>query len=112
MATKKRPRKTTTDAEETLDRMAGRDPLLREQVEEAKLDMHVAQMILEAREAEGLSQAQLARLVGTQQSVISRLEDADYQGRSLTMLQRIAAALHRKLDVRLLPEGSIRGSTR
>lgn len=112
MATKKRPRKTTTDAEEILDRMGGRDPLLRERVEEAKLDMHVAQMILEAREAEGLSQAQLARLVGTQQSVISRLEDADYQGRSLTMLQRIAAALHRKLDVRLLPEGSIKSSTR
>jgi hypothetical protein len=42
--------------------------------------------------------------VGTTQSVISRLEDADYEGHSLPMLQRIAAALHKRLDVRFEPE--------
>ena len=37
----------------------------------------------------GLSQKELAALIGTTQSVISRLEDSDYGGRSLTMLERI-----------------------
>jgi hypothetical protein len=35
--------------------------------------------------------------------VISRLEDADYEGHSLTMLQRIAAALDQQLDIRFEP---------
>jgi transcriptional regulator with XRE-family HTH domain len=62
-------------------------------------------MILKAREAAQLTQAQVAKLVGTTQSVISRLEDADYEGHSLTMLQRIAEALNRRLEVRLVPVG-------
>jgi transcriptional regulator with XRE-family HTH domain len=44
----------------------------------------------------------LAEKLGTKQSVISRLEDADYEGHSLTMLQRIAAALGRRLEIRFL----------
>ncbi len=37
-----------------------------------------------------LSHKELAVLVGTTQSVFSRLEDADYDGHSLTFLNRIA----------------------
>ncbi len=53
---------------------------------------------------QGLSQKQLAKLVGTTQSVISRLEDADYSGHSLQMLNRIASVLHYKVEVRLIPD--------
>jgi hypothetical protein len=35
--------------------------------------------------------------------VISRLEDADYEGHSLSMLQRIAAALGQCIEIRFLP---------
>lgn len=52
----------------------------------------------------GLTQKQLAERVGTTQSVIARLEDADYSGHSLFMLQRIASVLDRKLVVNLLPK--------
>ena len=45
------------------------------------------------RKKAGLSQRQLAELVGTTASVICLLEDADYQGHSLSMLRRIASAL-------------------
>jgi hypothetical protein len=41
--------------------------------------------------------------VGTKQPVIARLEDADYEGHSLTMLQRIATALDQKLEIHLVP---------
>ena len=50
-------------------------------------------------------------LVGTTASVICQLEDADYSGRSLTMLQRIAAALSTRIELRFVPIART-GSTR
>jgi predicted transcriptional regulator len=44
----------------------------------------------------------LARRVGTTQSVISRLEDAGYEGHSLAMLNRIAAAMERRVEIRFV----------
>lgn len=104
--------KRTSDAGRILDRITGEDPKLEAAVEEHKLNARVAEMILAAREAAGLTQAQLADAVGTTQSVISRLEDADYEGHSLTMLQRIADALHQKLELRLVPAGEVREPAR
>jgi len=101
---KDRSKKKTTDAGEILDRVIGDDAELRHLVEEEKLNVRIAEMIHDARTAAGLTQAELAKLVGTTQSVISRLEDADYGGHSLSMLQRIADALHQKLEVRFVPE--------
>ncbi len=65
--------------------------------------MMVAQMIYDARTEAGLTQKELADLIGTRQSVISRLEDADYEGHSLPMLNRIALALQKKLQIRFIP---------
>ena len=39
----------------------------------------------------------------TTQSVISRLEDADYDGHSLSMLNRIAKALNRQVQIQMRP---------
>lgn len=95
-------KRKSSNARHILARITGEDTKLRQQIEEQKLNARIAEMILAAREEAGLTQGQLAQLVGTTQSVISRLEDANYQGRSLTMLQRIADALHRRLEVRLI----------
>jgi len=54
-------------------------------VAEASINAHVAKLIYEARIKAGLTQ-QLADLSGTKQPVIARLEDADYEGHSLSML--------------------------
>ncbi len=59
-------------------------------------------MVLEARTAARRMQAELADLAGTTQAVIARLEDADYEGHSLRMLRRIARALNRELEIRLV----------
>ena len=91
-----------TPAHEILDRITGDDPELREAIRHQKRDIVVGQEIYAARVAAGLSQTQLAKLVKTTQSVISRLEDADYEAHSLTMLQRIADALNCRLEVRLV----------
>ncbi len=52
----------------------------------------LALLVREMRDGAGLTQAGLAKRVGTTQSVIARLEDAEYRGHSLPMLERIASA--------------------
>lgn len=51
----------------------------------------LALLIREMREDAELTQTELAKKVGTTQSVVARLEDAEYTGHSLMMLERIAA---------------------
>jgi ribosome-binding protein aMBF1 (putative translation factor) len=89
----------TSDAVAILDRMAGDSPGLKRLTEEARINAAVAQLIYDARQKAGLSQAELAERIGSKQAVISRLEDADYDGHSLTMLQRIAAALGKAISI-------------
>lgn len=91
----------TKDALKILDQVTGNDPELRAMIEEETLNAKVARLIYDHRTEAGLTQQQLADLIGTQQPVIARLEDADYEGHSLTMLQRIARALHCKLEINL-----------
>ena len=56
-----------------------------------------------ARLEAGLSQDALAALIGSNQQTISKLEDADYEGHSLTMLRKIADALQQELVVQFVP---------
>jgi len=81
--------------------MIGDDAETRELVERATVNALVAKLIYEARVKAHLTQKQLADLAGTKQPVIARLEDADYEGHSLSMLQRIAKALNRRVEIRL-----------
>jgi DNA-binding XRE family transcriptional regulator len=53
----------------------------------------------------GLTQAQLAEMVGTRQPSIARLENGSSIP-SLSFLQRIAAALDAKIEVRLVLESN------
>ncbi|MBI2998743.1 MAG: XRE family transcriptional regulator [Deltaproteobacteria bacterium] len=100
--TKRRP---TTDAVEILHRRyyEGKPERLAA-LEKARANDHVARKIVALRKEAGLTQRQLARLVGTTASVICRLEDADYEGHSLAMLNRIAAALNRRVEIRFVPK--------
>lgn len=54
-------------------------------LERERTNAHVARLIRERRIQAKLTQADLAKLIGTAESVISRLEDADCEGHSLTM---------------------------
>jgi ribosome-binding protein aMBF1 (putative translation factor) len=102
MKTQRKTARRTQDELKLLDRITGDDPQLREEIADAGVNFRVAQMIYDARVAAAMTQQQLAHLVGTRQSVIARLESADYQGHSLTMLSRIADALHQKLEVKFV----------
>ena len=72
-------------------------------LEAARANEEVARKIHELRTAAGLTQTQLARLIGTTASVICRLEDADYEGHSLAMLRRIAGTLNQRVEIRFVP---------
>jgi len=93
----------TADALKILERVIGKDTRLRAEIDAARNNLEIASMIYEARTRAGLSQRELADLIGTKQPVIARLEDADYDGHSLTMLRRIAEALGQDLRVQISP---------
>ena len=93
-------KRRTGDAVEILrNRYVKDDPERIASVETERMNAEIARLIFSVRIEAGLTQQQLAALVGTTQSVISRLEDADYDGHSLSILNRIAAALQKKLTV-------------
>jgi transcriptional regulator with XRE-family HTH domain len=71
--------------------------------EEARANDDIDRKIYDLRASAGLTQRQLAKLVGTTASVICRLEDADYEGHSLAMLNRIAAALNKRVKIEFVP---------
>jgi DNA-binding XRE family transcriptional regulator len=99
-----RKRKPTTDAVEILQRRyyEGKPERLAA-LEEARVNDAVARKIYELRTRAGLTQRELAKRVGTTASVICLLEDADYAGHSMAMLNRIAAALDRRVEIRFVP---------
>ena len=97
--------KKATDAVKILhDRYIKGDPKRLASLESEREKAAIAAQIYDLRNKASLTQKQLADLVGTTQSVISRLEDADYRGHTLSLLERIATALHCRVEVRLLPD--------
>ncbi len=100
----KKQKRRTTDAIKILHRRfySGR-PRRLAGLEQARADDQVARKIQALRQKAGLTQKQLAELVRTTPSVISRLEDDDYEGHSMAMLRRIAAALNQRVEIRFVP---------
>ena len=100
----RKARKPTSDAVEILHRryFDGRPKRLA-LLERERANAAVARQIHDLREQAGLTQRELAKLVGTTASVVCRLENADYEGHSLAMLHRIAAALQNRVEIRFVP---------
>ena len=85
------------------DKYIGDDPEKIQEFEDEYSNAQVANDICVLREQASLTQRELAERVGTQASVICRLEDAGYDGHSLSMLRRIATALGQKVEIRFVP---------
>jgi predicted transcriptional regulator len=99
------------NATEILKRTTGVDPDTDSEMLHIAEGFRIAQMVYDARSAAGLTQTELAKAVGTTQSVISQLEDAEYDGHSLSMLRRIAKALHRKVEIRFVPDDTTQAAS-
>ena len=89
---------------ELYNELVGNDPRKQVEYEEGLVSVKAAQLLYDMRTAAGLSQRELAKRVGTTASVICRLEDADYSGHTLQMLNRIASALGRRIELHAVPK--------
>lgn len=56
--------------------------------------------IIRARKSKGLTQGQLARMIGTKQPAIARIESGKYLGCSIRTLLKIAEALDTPLTIK------------
>lgn len=75
-----------------------KNPKFKKYYDEYGKQLEIAYAILQLRKREGLSQAELAKKIGTKQSDVARME-AGEQNFTTETLQRIASALHRNLKV-------------
>lgn len=73
-------------------------------IAEKKQKIQIAEQICHLRKKAKLTQKDLAEMIGTTQSVISRLENTDYNCERIDTLQKLAAALHCRLEVTFVPE--------
>ncbi|MBD3291244.1 helix-turn-helix domain-containing protein [candidate division KSB1 bacterium] len=102
-----REEKKTANAVKILHRRYINDlPERKAAIQEERVNAQVAQLIYDLRKGAGLSQKQLADMIGTTQSVISRLEDSDYEGHSLSMLEKITKALNRRVRIDAISDNS------
>ncbi len=76
-----------------------RDPVYRAEYDKLQPEFAVIRAVIEARMKKELTQKELARKMGTKQSVISRLESGRANP-SLAFLKRLAHALNTRLEIR------------
>jgi hypothetical protein len=69
----------------------------------ARANDEIARQVYRLRTEARLTHGQLAKLVSTTSAVIRQLEEADYEGHALAMLNRIAMALNKRVEIRCLP---------
>lgn len=74
-------------------------------LEQERINAKVARELYALRIRTNKTQKEVAALVGTTPSVISRLEKSDYRGHSLNMIQRVAASLNYRVDIKFTKAG-------
>ena len=79
------------------------DPEFRSEYEQADAEYEIIETLIRARNEAKLSQAELAKRIGTTQSAIARLESGSISP-SLSTLRRYAAATGTRLHMELVPE--------
>lgn len=78
------------------------DPAFRAEWEALEPEFQIVRGIIEGRETNGLTQAELAQRTGIDQANISRLENGTANP-SLRTLKRLAAGMGMKLELRFVP---------
>jgi transcriptional regulator with XRE-family HTH domain len=101
-------RKKTSDALTILhDRYIKGDEGRLAAIETEREKIKIAEQVYALRAERGLTQKQLAEIMGTTQSVISRIESTDYESERIETLQKLANALQCRLEVRFVPKENL-----
>ena len=96
---KKKPKFVSAEA---LHKKWMRDTEYAREYEKLEPEFTIARSIIEARIKKNISQAELAKKMGTGQAVISRLEGANASP-SLSLIKRLANALNLKVELKFTP---------
>jgi len=79
-----------------------KDPEFKAHYQEERQALKLAMKIAKLREKRGLSQQQLARLMGTSQQAVSRIESGEYEGFTLKTLEKITEATGTKVKIEFI----------
>lgn len=103
-------RRKKDDLDRLTEKLLKQDPSLKEEFEKADRAWDIAFQMYDLRKKSGLTQTQLAKLVGTRQSNIARIESADYTGYTLKTLEKVAKALKARLEIKIIPQAAGRAT--
>jgi transcriptional regulator with XRE-family HTH domain len=78
-----------------------KSPSFAREYAERRRVQEIARAVRSMRESANLSQSELAKLIGTKQPAIARLETSQHNTPQWQTLDRIAMALHKQLDLSL-----------
>lgn len=95
--------KKKDDLDRLTEKLIKQDPSIAEEFEKADQAWNIAFQIHDLRVEAGLTQKQLAKLVGTKQSNIARIESAEYMGYTLKTLKKVTNSLKAKLEIKIIP---------
>ena len=79
-----------------------KDPEFKKHYQEERQALKLAIKIAELRNQKGLSQQELAKLMGTSQQAISRIESGEYEGFTLKTLEKIAEATGMRVKIEFI----------
>ena len=98
--------KKRTNFDQYVEEMIEKHPSLKEGLKRADHAWDIAGQVYDLRKKAGLTQTELARLVGTKQSNIARIESADYESYTYKTLEKVAKALKGRLEIKIVPFNS------
>lgn len=91
------------DLDRLTEKLLKEDPSWQEELDKADRAWDIAFQVYDLRKKAGLTQTKLAKMVGTKQSNIARIESADYTGYTLKTLEKVTRALKARLEIRIIP---------
>ncbi len=76
-----------------------KNPEVKKEYDDLDVLYNIKRQVIKLRQEKGLSQKQLAEIIGTKQSAISRLENENYNP-SVELLSKIAKAFNKSLEIK------------
>ena len=93
--------RVTHDVMRWVDDRLAQDPALRERVEARLAELRIEQELIALREAQGLTQAQVAKLLGVSQPAVAKIESGS-ENLTLRTLLRVVTALGGAIKLEVL----------
>ena len=95
--------KTKDEVQEWLEKQYRQDPGMRERVEAMLAEMRLQQDLVALRERRGLSQSDVAQLLGVSQPAIAKLESDRVMNAGIKTIARYVAACGGELKIGMVP---------